>query len=70
MMGGDIGVNSSAGKGSTFWCHVKANDPNTNAAHNQCVPINLKEKRIVIIDTLPEAAEAIRVCFSKKLLAA
>ncbi|MCG8673731.1 MAG: ATP-binding protein [Pseudomonadales bacterium] len=55
MMGGDIGVVSESGKGSTFWCRVQTtvlSQPKTNE--------HLLKKRILVIDPSVEAAQSIK----------
>lgn len=58
LMGGEVGVTSVLGIGSTFWCTVrigKSSRPPTR----HLMSSNLRERRVLVVDDLPEARMAL-----------
>jgi two-component system sensor histidine kinase/response regulator len=57
MMGGEVGVNSTPGTGSTFWFTVKLG--HAADASSLAAPISLAGLRVLLVDDLPEARAAL-----------
>jgi len=60
LMGGDIGVNSSPGKGATFWFAINMKPALENSLEERKFPEELTASRVLIVDSHPSARSILK----------
>jgi two-component system, sensor histidine kinase and response regulator len=50
LMGGEVGVNTEVGRGSTFWLRIELEKQSSEEASRLLIPGNIRSTRILIVD--------------------